>query len=179
MSSAVPRIILIRAVNVGGTAKLPMAQWRALAESLGATGVQTYIASGNMVCTPAGDPQAFDRALENSVQRELGFFREVISRSLHEVTSALAAHPFEELDPRFSYITFLAGEPTAEAVAKAQSFETGADQWRVIGQEMHIRYAEGAGRAQMKDVAIGRALGVPGTARNLNTVRRLISLASE
>nr|WP_255316540.1 DUF1697 domain-containing protein [Nesterenkonia sp. Act20] len=170
---------MVRAVNVGGTAKLPMAQWRSLAESLGATGVETYIASGNMVCTPVGDPEVFDRALENAVQQQLGFFREVISRSVQEVTAALAAHPFEELDPRFSYITFLAGEPTAEAVAKAQSFATGADEWRVIGREMHIRYAEGAGRAQMKDAAIGRALGVPGTARNLNTVRRLISLTSD
>lgn len=178
-SSLVPRIVLVRAVNVGGTAKLPMAQWRALAESLGATRVRTYITSGNMVCAPEGDPEAFDRALEAAVERQLGFFREVISRSVQQVSAALAAHPFEELDPRFSYITFLAGEPTAEAVAKAQNFETGADEWRVIGQEMHIRYAEGAGRAQMKDAAIGRALGVPGTARNLNTVRRLITLASE
>lgn len=48
------RIILVRAVNVGGTARLPMAPWRTLAESLGATEVTSYIASGNQLCTPPG-----------------------------------------------------------------------------------------------------------------------------
>ncbi len=42
---------------------------------------------------------------------------------------------------------------------------------------MHIRYANGAGRPDMKVDSIGRALKVPGTARNLNTVKKLIELA--
>lgn len=170
------RIFLVRAVNVGG-AKLPMADWRALAEGLGATDVSTYIASGNLVCTPPSDVDAFERALEVAVQERFGFFREVISRSVEEVRAALDAHPFEVLEPRFSYVTFLAAEPTPDAIAKARTFETGEDRWEVIGRELHVRYAGGAGRPQMKDVSIGRALAVPGTARNLNTVRKLLELA--
>lgn len=170
------RILLIRAVNVGG-AKLPMSELRELAEGLGATDVSTYIASGNLLCSPPGDPAAFDRALEQAVQGRFGYFREVISRSREEVEVALAAHPFEIIEPKYSYVTFLTAEPTAEAITKARTFETGDDRWEVIGREMHIRYAGGAGRPQMKDPSIGRALGVPGTARNLNTVRKLIELA--
>lgn len=170
------RIILVRAVNVGG-AKLPMAQWRALAEDLGATDVSTYIASGNMLCVPPDDTDAFDRALERAVEERFGFFREVISRSRADVQAALDDHPFEVVEPKYSYITFLAAEPTADAIAKARTFETGDDRWEVIGRELHIRYAAGAGRPQMKDASIGRALGVAGTARNLNTVRKLIELA--
>lgn len=167
----------MRAVNVGG-AKLPMARWRELAEGLGATDVSTYIASGNMLCVPPDDTQAFDRGLERAVQEEFGYFREVISRSRGEVQAALAAHPFDLIEPKFSYVTFLAAEPTADAVATARTFATGDDCWEVIGREMHIRYATGAGRPQMKDASIGRALGVPGTARNLNSVRKLIDLAA-
>lgn len=170
------RIVLVRAVNVGG-AKLPMARWREIAEDLGATDVATYIASGNLVCVPPDDVEAFDRAMEQAVEDEFGFFREVISRSRSEVQAALDAHPFEVIEPKYSYVTFLAGEPTAEAIAKARTFETGDDCWEVIGRELHVRYAGGAGRPQMKDASIGRALGVPGTARNLNTVRKLIDLA--
>lgn len=170
------RIFLVRAVNVGG-AKLPMADWRGIAEELGATDVSTYIASGNLVCTPPPDVDAFERALEVAVQERFGFFREVISRSVEEVRAALDAHPFEVLEPRFSYVTFLAVEPTPDAIAKARTFETGEDRWEVIGRELHVRYAAGAGRPQMKDASIGRALAVPGTARNLNTVRKLLELA--
>ena len=62
------RIVLLRAVNVGG-AKLPMADLRAIAGDLGATAVETYIASGNLVCTlPARTRfDAFDRALESAI----------------------------------------------------------------------------------------------------------------
>ncbi len=171
------RIVLIRAVNLGGTGKLPMAEWRELAESLGARDVSTYIASGNMVCTPPKDSDAFDRAMERAIKQRYGFFREVISRSRDEVSAALKAHPFEVIEPKYSYVTFLTGAPTAAAIAKAGLLETGDDRWQVIGRELHLRYAGGAGRAQLKDAALGRALGVAGTARNLNTVRKLIELA--
>lgn len=171
------RIVLIRAVNLGGTGKLPMAEWRELAESLGARDVSTYIASGNMVCTPPKDSDAFDRAMERAIKQRYGFFREVISRSRDEVSAALKAHPFKVIEPKYSYVTFLTGAPTAAAIAKAGLLETGDDRWQVIGRELHLRYAGGAGRAQLKDAALGRALGVAGTARNLNTVRKLIELA--
>jgi uncharacterized protein (DUF1697 family) len=172
------RIVLLRAVNVGG-ATLPMADLRAMAADLGATDVQTYIASGNLVCAPpAGGAAAFDRALEAAIEERFGFFREAISRSVAQVQAALDAHPFEVLEPKFSYISFLLAKPVAAAVARARAYETGEDRWEVIGQEMHIRYAAGAGRPQMKDAQIGKALGVPGTARNLRTVAALLELAA-
>lgn len=171
-----PRIVLLRAVNVGG-AKLPMAELRVLAEELGATQVSTYIASGNLLCTPPGEPEAFDRALETAVEQRFGFFREAISRSVDELDLALAAYPFEIIEPKFSYVSFLAGTPTPEAIDKARGYPTGSDRWEVRGREMFIRYAGGAGRPEMRSDSIGRALGVPGTARNLNTVRTLSALA--
>lgn len=162
-----------------GGATLPMAELRTMAEALGATDARTYIASGNLLCMPPGDPATFDRALEAAIQERFGFFREVISRTRAELETALAVHPFEVIEPRYSYISFLLAEPTTDAVAKARTYETGDDRWEVIGREMHIRYAGGAGRPQMQDVAIGRALGTPGTARNLNSVRKLVELAAD
>lgn len=172
------RVHLLRAVNVGGTAKLPMAELREVAAELGATDVSTYIASGNLLCTPPGDPDTFDRALEQAIEARFGFFREVISRSREEVAAALAAHPFEVVQPKFSYVTFLTAAPTPEAVAAAHDEPTGNDRWEVVGREMHVRYADGAGRPQMKDATIGRRLGVAGTARNLNTVQKLLDLTA-
>lgn len=169
------RAILLRAVNVGG-AQLPMARLRELATDLGATGVSTYIASGNLVADVPGDPDAFDRALEQAVLAEFGFFREAISRTHDELVAARAAHPFEVLEPKWSYITFGLAEPSAAAIEKARTFSTGDDRWEVVGRDLHVRYAGGAGRPQMKADSIGRALAVPMTARNLNTVDKLVEL---
>jgi uncharacterized protein (DUF1697 family) len=170
------RIILLRAVNVG-PAQLPMARLREIAEGLGATDVSTYIASGNLIADVPGRAAEFDRALEKAIEAEFGFFRESISRTPAEVKKALAAHPFSVDEPKYSYVTFLLEKPTAEAIAKAEAYETGNDQWAIIGTEMHIKYANGAGRPEMKSDSIGRALKVPGTSRNLNTVKKLIDLA--
>lgn len=170
------RIVLLRAVNVGGT-QLPMAELREIATDLGASDVSTYIASGNLIADVPGKAADFDRALQQALEKRYGWFRDVISRTPAQVRTALAAHPFEVTEPKYSYVSFLTGAPTAEALAKAQTYETGDDQWQVIGTEMHIRYANGAGRPAMKADSIGRALKVPGTARNLNTVKKLIELA--
>ncbi|MGZ5414127.1 MAG: DUF1697 domain-containing protein [Aeromicrobium sp.] len=172
------RVILLRAVNVGG-ASLPMAGLRALLTELGARDVRTYIQSGNAVCVPPGDPADFDRAIEKAIEAEFGFFREAISRSPEELNAALEVHPFDVIEPRYSYIAFMTEPPAAEAVAKARTYETGDDRWDVIGREWHIRYAHGAGRPEMKAAPIGRVLKVTATARNLNTVRKLIDLAAD
>jgi len=174
------RIILVRAINVGG-ARLPMALLRQLAEELGATDVTTFIASGNLLCTPPADANAvetFDSDLEAAIQRECGFYREVISRDVHEAQQALDEHPFEVINPKFSYISFMNGIPSPENIERARGFDTGDDCWDIIGSNLHIRYAHGAGQAHMPVGSLGRALGVPTTARNLNTVRKLIELAS-
>src|SRR5699024_7450690 len=107
------RIILVRAINVGGTARLPMAVLRRLAADLGATNVTTYIASGNLVCQPPADIDDFDSALEAAIENECGFSRDVISRDASEAHQALEEHPFDVIDPKFSYISFLSGPPTA------------------------------------------------------------------
>ncbi len=115
------RIVLLRAVNVGG-ATLPMADLRAIATDLGATDVRTYIASGNLVADVPGDPAMFDRALEQAVEQRFGFFREAISRTPAQVRSALDAHPFEVIEAKYSYVTFLTDEPTADAIERTHTF---------------------------------------------------------
>jgi uncharacterized protein (DUF1697 family) len=153
-----------------------MAELREIATDLGATDVATYIASGNLIATPPKDVDAFERALEQAVEKQYGFFREVISRTRAELQDALDAHPFEVVEPKYSYVSFMAKAPAEAAVEKARTFETGDDVWEVIGRDLHVRYADGAGREQMRTASILKALGEPATARNLNTVEKLIGL---
>jgi uncharacterized protein (DUF1697 family) len=170
-------VILLRAVNVGG-AKLPMAELRELAADLGATDVSTFIASGNLICEPPQDVKAFAAALEKAIEKKYGFFRECIIRTPAELKKARNAYPFDIDDPKNGHIVFLLEKPTKAAIEKARDIETGGDRWEVVGREWHIRYDHGAGRSDMKTAAIGKALGTPGTSRNLRTVEKLIELAA-
>ena len=171
------RVVFIRAVNVGG-AKLPMAELRRIAGELGATEVSSYIASGNLLCTPPGSAAAFDRALEKAIEKKYGYRREVISRTPGQLQAALDAHPFDAVQDRFSYVYFLTGKPTAAAVTAFDAADHPDAEVTVIGADLHIRYHDGAGRSALDARAIARALGVQGTGRNLNTVRKLIGLAA-
>ena len=170
------RIVLLRAVNVGG-ARLPMADLRDLASGLGATDVATFIASGNLICVPPGEPSAFDRALERAVEERFGFFREVISRAPEELAAALAAFPFERTAPKSSYLHVLLAPPAPEAAEAFNTADFGADRAQVIGDVAHIAYAEGAGASKLTAAVLARRLGVQGTARNLDTVAKLVELA--
>jgi uncharacterized protein (DUF1697 family) len=111
------RIVLLRAVNVGG-ATLPMAELREVAAELGATDVRTYIASGNLIADVPDDPAMFDRALEKAVEQRFGFVRDVISRTPEQVRAALEAHPFDVVKPKFSYVSFLTGGPDLRDVRR-------------------------------------------------------------
>lgn len=172
------RILLVRAVNVGG-AKLPMAEFREVLSSLGGQQVRTYIASGNAVLEVPGDPAAFDRAVERAIRDRFGYEREVISRTPEELRQALAQHPFAVVDPTFSYVAPLTATPAADAIEAAAEMATGDDRWAVIGADVHLCYANGAGRADLDMTRLLKRLGVQGTARNLNTVRALIAMAAE
>ncbi len=166
-------VFLFRAVNVGGTAKLPMAELRALATELGATEVQTYIASGNLIAAPPGDPAAFAVRLEAEVEARFGFRREVIVRDAAALRAARDAHPFSIVDPRFSYLVPLTNAP-ADPTAAAD-VPSGDDQWALVGSDLHVRYAHGAGSAELDLARLLRTLGVVGTARNLRTVDELLT----
>ncbi|MGB6040156.1 MAG: DUF1697 domain-containing protein [Gordonia sp. (in: high G+C Gram-positive bacteria)] len=173
MSAA--RIILIRAVNVGG-AKLPMARLREIAAELGAVDVSTYIASGNLLCTPPGNPDAFDRALEQALTDEFGYVREAISRTPAEIAQALNDYPFG--DAPHGHLYFLTGTPDpAAAEAFCATDFGGGEQLQIIGNNLHINYPDGAGTTKLTPARIAKALGVTGTGRNLRTSAKLVELA--
>ena len=65
-------IALLRAVNVGGTGKLPMTELKSMCETLGFAGVRTYIASGNVVFSSRKSEAAVKKALEAALESYAG-----------------------------------------------------------------------------------------------------------
>lgn len=171
------RVVLIRAINVGGTARLPMAELREIAETLGASEVSTFIASGNLLCVPPGNPAEFDRALEAEIEARFGFFREVISRSGDDLRAAVDAHPFEVVDDKLNYLYPLTGTPDPEKAKALMTRDFDNTRIEVIGDNLHILYGVGVGASKLTPPVIAKALGVTGTGRNWRTVGKLIELA--
>ena len=87
-------IALLRAVNVGGTGKLPMSELKSMCEALGFAGVRTYIASGNVVFTSRKSEAAVKKALEAALESYAGKPVGVMVRTLAEMQAVLTDNPF-------------------------------------------------------------------------------------
>ena len=51
------------------------------------------------------------------------------------------------------------------------------EELRIGDRELYIHFPNGMGRSKLSVAAVERALGVPGTGRNWNTVTKLLEIA--
>jgi len=170
-------LALLRGINVGGNNKLPMATLKTLCEGIGATGVATYIQSGNVVFDlPKATPAVVADALETAIADALGKAIPVVVRTGAQVRATVAAMPYptEGVDPTTLHVAFLAAEPTAAAVAALAATHFPPNEYVVIGQEVHLRAPDGLGRTKLPD--FDRVLGTVATARNWRTVLTLAGM---
>jgi uncharacterized protein (DUF1697 family) len=173
-------IVLLRAVNVGGTARVPMADLRAVLGERGYRDVATYIQSGNIVATAsdARDEAALAADIETAIAERMGVRTRAIVRTREEMEGALAACPYRDHAPRLAHIIFFDREPDPDGIAALQEMDFGDDAWTIAGRDMFARYGENIPASKLSNAAIERALKVTATARNLTTVRKLIDMAA-
>jgi uncharacterized protein (DUF1697 family) len=175
------RIALLRGINIGSRQRVSMPELRALLEELGYGNVRTLVQSGNVVFTSRAAPATLEGKLERAIEERLGVDPKVVVRTRDELAAVIEANPFPELAdaPKNLHVTFLAGEPDAEAVGKLEEADVGDDRIAFRGREIYIAYANGMGRSELAK-QLGRAkLGVAATDRNWNTVTKLLEMADE
>lgn len=165
-------VALLRAINVGGTGKLPMSELKAMCEAAGFARVQTYIASGNVVFDAKGTPAKVKSELERRLHGFAGKPMGVVLRSAPELAAVLVENPFPDADPKFTVAIFLDDMPPKDALSHAKGR---ADEIMHLGRrEIFVHYPSGQGRSKLKIPA-----AKTGTARNMNTVAALIEIAAK
>ena len=167
--------LLLRAVNVAGTGRLPMADLRALLASRGYADATTYLASGNAVVTADRDAETVSADVAAALRDELGLDTAVLVRSGAELAAVVADNPFPEAAaaaPKLLHAAFLSGPPDPGWVASTDPDAHAPDVFRVGDRVLYLRYAEGAGRSKLGP-AVFKGAGVVATARNWNTVLAL------
>lgn len=171
-------VLLLRAVNVGGRNRVPMASLReALAPVLGE--VTTYIASGNIVCERPSDPKVACARVRATISTEFDVDTPVIHRAHEALVKALDDHPFADASEKMLHVMFLDGAAMPGAIDALQKRLVVGERIALVGDELWIDYGEhGVRGTKLTTAALDRALGVTGTARNLRTVRTLAELTA-
>jgi uncharacterized protein (DUF1697 family) len=179
-------ISMLRGVNVVGHNKIKMDALRALYESLKLEDPRTHIQSGNVIfrtkaVTNEKNSAALAKKIQNAIEGKFGFRPEVILRTPDEMRSAIVANPFtgRDLEPGKILITFLAADPAPETRATLASFKDYPEELHLKGRELYIYFPNGAGKSKLPWSKVEKLTKVSGTARNWNSVTKLLAIAEE
>ncbi|MDH2342997.1 DUF1697 domain-containing protein [Bradyrhizobium sp. SSUT18] len=165
-------VALLRAVNVGGTGKLPMSELKTMCEEIGFAAVRTYIASGNVVFTSRKSESAIKTALEKRLHAYAGAPLGVLVRSAAEMAQVSADNPFPKAAPNRTVAIFLDKALTADALTGIRGQNN--EEVRLGRREIYVHYGDGMGTSKLVIPA-----AKSGTARNMNTIATLAKMAAE
>src|SRR5689334_22380822 len=140
-------VALLRAVNVGGTGKLPMSELKAICEKLGFTSVRTYIASGNVVFASRKSESAVKRDLEKALTAYAGKAVGVMVRSAAEMAQVAAGNPFPKLAPNRTIVIFVDAPPPKDTLMRVRGQ---SDEKIKLGKrEIYTHYPEGMAKTKL------------------------------
>lgn len=171
-------IAFLRGINVGGH-RVTMEELRRVVAELGLAGVETFIASGNVIAeADTADHDELAGRLSAHLESRLGYAVAVFVRTPAELAAVAAVPAFDAAEVavpgRGVHVGFLAERPSAGAEAAVAALCSAEDQLRTVGRELywlrHGRFSD----SPIQPKQLDRALAQPVTIRNLNTVRRLV-----
>lgn len=175
-------VALLRAINVGGNAKIAMADLKALLADLGYVNPQSLLQTGNLVFqTKKTSGDKLEAALERALADRLGLFTDVFVRTANEWQQTIAANPFvnEAIDdPSHLIVMPLKKAPSKAAVKSLVSAIPGRETTAAVGRDLFIVYPDGIGRSKLTNKLIETRLDTRGTGRNWNTVLKIAALTS-
>jgi len=169
-------IAFLRAINVGGR-RVKMDHLRQVFIEMGFANVETYIASGNVIFDDdVVDRKALVQKIEAGLQDALGYRVDTFVRSIEALTAVSTYQPFpaSELEGSVLYIGFLADSPSAENVQKLQEFTTDIDSFHVHESEVYWLCRKTISQSKFTGAKLEKALGMPTTLRNQNTINKLV-----
>lgn len=171
-------VALLRGINVGGRSRLPMKDLVAILERLGVEHIRTCLQSGNVVFESRQRRMRLPEDLASAIQKEHGFKPHVLVLEPDAIVGAMISNPFPEAEqnPKNLHLGFLASVPEHPDLAKLESLKKPGERFCLIGPVLYLHAPDGVGRSRLA-AASEKAMGVPMTDRNWETVRRIRELA--
>jgi uncharacterized protein (DUF1697 family) len=171
-------VALLRGINVGPHKRVAMADLRALMGGLGYGDVQTLLQSGNAVFAADDPPKQVTRDLEQKIAAELGVEVEVVVRTGDELAGVVERDPLGDVvtDPKRYQVSFLSAPLDEEVEAELAVLDFAPERFVLSGREIYAWHPEGIHSSKLARLLSGPRLGVTATARNWNTLVKLLAM---
>jgi uncharacterized protein (DUF1697 family) len=171
---------MLRGINVAQK-WIEMERLRTTFETLGFSGIRTYVQSGNVVFqTKQGSLAPLAKEITEQIRRDFGFDVPVLLRTLKEMENVVGCNPFlkdKAIDQAKLHVTFLADAPAVAIVSGLEPLASKSERFRVVGREVYLYCPDGYGRTKLSNNAIERKLSLVATTRNWRTVNALLEMA--
>jgi uncharacterized protein (DUF1697 family) len=174
-------IALFRGINVGGKNKLPMKDLAATLENVGCQDVATYIQSGNAVFrSEEQDAALLSDGIMATIGERHGFEPLVLVLGSEEMEKVVRSNPFPEAEsePRTLHAYFLASPPERPDLDALDGMKGDRERYVFGDGVFYLHAPDGIGRSRLAANA-EKLLGVPTTARNWRTVRKVMDIADQ
>jgi uncharacterized protein (DUF1697 family) len=172
-------VALLRGINVGGKAMVPMADLREICTAVGCEDVVTYIQSGNVVLSSPLRPPKLQASLAAAIAERFGFEPAVMIRTAEELAAVVDHNPFAGVDEKHLHVGFLHAAPEGATEKCLGAIDCDPEQVAVVGRELYLLLPNGMGRAVLP-VKMERCLRpAPVTVRNWRTVAKLVELSTD
>jgi uncharacterized protein (DUF1697 family) len=158
-----------------------MAELRGLLEEAGYEGARTHLQSGNVVLSSRLPPRKLEAQLERQLADGLGMDVRVLVRTRAELAKVVAHDPLGSVATNGSryLVSFLSKKLPAKVARELEQAELAPAQLAVHGREIYAWYPDGSQRSPAAKLLDDRRLGVVSTARNWNTVTKLLELLGD
>jgi uncharacterized protein (DUF1697 family) len=158
-----------------------MAELRRVLEQAGHEDVRTHLQSGNVLLSGSLSPRKLEAQLERQLAQGLGMEVGVLVRSRAELAKVVAHDPLGKVATNASryMVSFLSQKLPAKVARELESAELEPARLVVHGREIYAWYPDGVQRSPAAKLLDDRKLGVVSTARNWNTVTKLLELLGD
>lgn len=173
-------IALFRGINVVGNNRLLMKDLVRVLEGEGLTEIRTYIQSGNAIFNSArGTPRSLADRIGRAVEARHGFRPRIAILAPRELSEAVAGNPFKAAtsEPKSLHLYFMAEAPPSPDHAALSRIRVGAEAFEFRGRVFYLHTPHGFPTSKLAANA-ERLIGIDATARNWNTVTRLLEMVT-
>jgi uncharacterized protein (DUF1697 family) len=166
---------MLRGINVGGHAKVAMAELRATFVDMGFGDARTYIQSGNVLFSASGAAATLQAVVEEELETRFGLGIKVVLRTSAQLADVVGHNPLAVggRDPAKLHVTFLASKPLSSRVSGLDTDAFLPDEFRMAGREVYVHCPQGYGNTKLNNAYFERSLGVTATTRTWRTVTTL------
>ena len=174
-------VALLRGINLGPHRRVAMGELREVLSALGYADVRTLLQSGNVVLTSRSSPRTLERELATAIAEHLGVETDVVVRTREDLAEAVDRNLLRDVadNPKRYQVSFCSAVPDAAVVREIEATDVAPEAVAFAGREIYTWHPNGIIRSPLLKLLDERRLGVTATARNWNTVTKLLALASE